>query len=93
MATGTEERKYRIEFTSPATKQFRDLPSKVQDRISPHIDALAANPRPHGALKIKGEDDQYRIRVGSYRVVYSIVDERLIVSIVRVADRKDVYRS
>jgi len=92
MAAGGDAPRYRVEFTRPALKEFGDLPRKAQERIAPRIDALAVTPRPRGVEKLKGVDDQYRIRVGDYRVVYTIRDDRLIVTVVRVADRRDAYR-
>jgi mRNA interferase RelE/StbE len=83
---------YRLEFAPSARKQFLGLPRDVQERIAPRISALADEPRPHGAEKLKGQDDQYRIRVGDYRVVYAISDDLLIVLVLRVAHRRDVYR-
>jgi mRNA interferase RelE/StbE len=64
----------------------------VQERIVGRIEELAAEPRPRGAVKLQGEDDLYRIRVGDYRVVYTIRDEELIVLVLRVGHRRDVYR-
>ena len=91
MSTGPEDRRYQVEFTRPALKEFRDLSREAQQRIAPHITDLSQNPRPQGVEKLQGQDDQYRIRVGNYRV-YTILDGRLIVTVVRVADLKDVYR-
>lgn len=87
-----DEPRYRVEFTNPALKAFRDLPRKVQERIAPRLTALADDPRPRGSEKLEGGDDLYRIRVGDYRVIYSIHDDRLIVLVVRVANRRDAYR-
>ncbi len=56
------------------------------------MDGLAVNPRPKGVKKLSGLDDLYRIRVGDYRIVYQIHDDRLIVLVVRIGHRKDVYR-
>mgnify|MGYP001580816136 FL=1 len=56
------------------------------------MDALAATPRPKGVKKLTGTDDLYRIRVGDYRIVYQIHDDRLIVLVVRIGHRRDVYR-
>ena len=83
---------YTIEFSPRARRQFAALPSAAQHRLQPHIDALAQNPRPPGVKKMAGADSEYRIRVGSYRVVYEIRDRRLIVYVVAVGDRRDVYR-
>lgn len=91
MSTGPPPR-YRVEFARAALKEFRALPREAQESIAPKINALAENPRPHGVEKLKGQVDQYRIRAGDYRVVYTIRDDRLIVVVARVADRRDVYR-
>ena len=56
------------------------------------VEALGNDPRPHGSVKLAGEDNFWRIRIGQYRVVYRIDDERLLVLVVRVAHRKDAYR-
>ena len=61
---------YHIEFAKQAAKQFKALPPQEQKRIQPKIDALATEPRPEGAVKLKGEENLYRIRVGDYRVIY-----------------------
>ena len=92
MATGPEERRYRVDFSRPAAKELEALPREVQARIILRVTELGDDPRPHGVSKLQGEDDLYRIRVGKYRVIYTIVDDRLIVTVVRVGDRKDVYR-
>ena len=61
-------------------------------RISRAIDSLADNPVPPGARKLKGEERSYRIRVGDYRVVYDVLEEVVLVMILRIGHRKDVYR-
>ena len=73
------------------TKDLRDTPKKDVQRIMVRIRALATNPRPPGCEKLSGLE-RYRIRQGTYRIVYEIQDSRLIVLIVKVAHRKDVYR-
>lgn len=83
---------YRIEFAPAAKRQFDRLPSNLKDRIRPHIDALATDPRPHGVKKLAAPEAFYRIRVGDHRVVYQGREEELLMLIVRVADRKDAYR-
>lgn len=82
---------YQIEFTKEASKQLKKLPKEEQARIQTKIDGLVDNPRPDGVVKLKGLES-YRIRVGSYRVVYDIFDEVLVISIIQVGHRKDVYR-
>ena len=61
-------------------------------RVDSDIQALADNPRPEGVKKLKGSGDLYRIRSGVFRIIYQIEDIRLIVLIVKVGDRKDIYR-
>lgn len=83
---------YRIEFASNADKQFRALGKSTQLRLARRINLLANEPRPQGIKKLTGEEDLYRIRVGDYRIVYQIQDKKLLVLIVRVGHRSEVYR-
>lgn len=82
---------YRIEFVKQAAKQFKKLSTQDRQRLKPKIDALAIDPRPSGVVKLSG-DDLYRIRVGDYRIIYSIQDNRLLVLVVKIGHRRDVYR-
>jgi mRNA interferase RelE/StbE len=84
--------RYAIYFKPSADRQLRKLPLDVQRRIVAAVEALAGNPHPPGVVIIAGDDNLWRIRVGDYRVVYEIHDDRLIVLVLRVAHRKDVYR-
>jgi mRNA interferase RelE/StbE len=86
-----EEVAYRIEVTPRARKDLKALPKRERQRVAEQIDALKADPRPTGCKKLKGREDFYRIRVGSYRVVYQIENEILLILIVRVGDRKEIY--
>jgi mRNA interferase RelE/StbE len=83
---------YRIQIAPSAVRQLRKLPASVQERIAGHIEELAIDPRPRGAIKLQGEDDLYRIRVGDYRVIYTIRDDELIVLVLRVGHRREIYR-
>lgn len=83
---------YRIEVKLQAEKALARIPNPHRRRIAKAIDGLARKPRPTGCVKLAGADDAYRIRVGDYRIVYEVLDRVLIVYIVRVAHRKDVYR-
>lgn len=83
---------YTIEFSRKAERQFKDLPKSIQVKLAPKINALADNPRPRGAKKLEGEDELYRIRVGDYRVIYQVQDKALIVLVVKIGDRKEIYR-
>ena len=83
---------YRIEFKSGAAKQFRKLPPDVQRRLAKVLDGLQQEPRPTGVRKLSGEEGIYRVRSGDHRILYQVQDDRLVVLVVRVGDRKDVYR-
>jgi mRNA interferase RelE/StbE len=83
---------YKVFFKASADRQLRKLPDALQRRIVSEVALLARNPRPRGVVKMEGCDNLWRIRVGDYRVVYEIHDRRLIVLVLRVAHRKDVYR-
>lgn len=82
---------YRIDFSTHARREFFSLPAPVQKQIDRKILTLAHNPRPPGVKKLKGVVNRWRIRVGDYRVVYEIIDDRLIVLIVQVAHRREIY--
>ena len=83
---------YRIEFLGSAQREFLGLPSAERARIGNRIDALADNPRPPGCLRLSGQPNLWRIRIGSYRVIYAIEDIPKIVAVVRVAHRRESYR-
>ena len=83
---------HRVEVARRALKVLSSLPRQGQQRIRAAIDLLAEAPRPPGAVRIVGEPHAYRVRVGDYRVVYEIVDDRLVIQVVRIGHRKDVYR-
>lgn len=68
------------------------LHKAIQTRIVERIDGLAEEPRPPGATNVVGASDTYRIRVGDYRIVYEIQDAVLVVLVIRVGHRRDVYR-
>lgn len=83
---------YSIEFTPAAERELKALPKPIQTQIGRRIDRLAADPRPPGVEKIKGEDALYRVRQGNYRILYTVHDKKLTIIIVKVGDRKEVYR-
>lgn len=82
--------KYSIVLAKPAQKQLDKLPDAIANAIAEDIFLLAENPRPIGCKKLKGTDS-YRIRIGNYRVIYYIQDNLLIVKVVAVGHRKDIY--
>jgi mRNA interferase RelE/StbE len=85
--------KYRILIKPSAVKDIEAIPlKKDRRRIVERIRKLEENPRPPGCEKLSGQD-KYRVRQGRYRIVYSIEDQDLVVYVVKVGHRKDVYRS
>ncbi len=84
---------YSIEITRPALLQLKKLDHSIRRRVSERIDQLAEDPRPHGVKQLRGEHDSplFRVRVGDYQVVYEIRDEKLLVLVVRVGHRSDIY--
>lgn len=85
-------RRYRIEFKPSAEKSLAKLPTDLQKRIVRAVELLAKDPRPHGVVKMAGDDNLWRIRVGDFRVVYEIHDSVLLVMVLRVGHRREVYR-
>lgn len=82
----------RVEIARRAVKFLAGLPRQEQQRVRAAIDLLAENPRPPGCTKLTGEEDAYRVRVGVYRILYEIRDDRLLVHVVRIGHRRDIYR-
>ena len=83
--------RYSVELKPSARKELERLPGRVIERIFPRLEALEDEPRPAGCKKLKGGRDKWRIRVGDYRVVYTIDDVKLRVSVTRVRHRGEVY--
>ena len=83
---------YQIIFAPAVRRALAKLPQDLQGRIIRKIESLAENPRPPGVEKLSGAEDLYRVRTGEYRIVYSIEDRTVTVTIVRVGHRKDIYR-
>ena len=82
---------YRVALTTSAEKELRALPAQAVRRIVTRLDALAAAPRPAGCKKLKGGVNEWRVRVGEYRIVYEIDDTARTVDVTRIAHRRDVY--
>ncbi len=82
---------YHIEYSPRAIRQFRKLPQDIQKQLKVAIEALREDPRPYGYKLYKSEPQAYRIRSGSYRVVYEIQDDVLKVLVLRLGHRRDIY--
>ncbi len=83
---------FRIEFAPAAVRQIRSLPAKIQVRIRTRVDALGLDPRPTDSRKLRGTEDIYRVRIGEYRILYQVRDDILLVLVVSVRKREDVYK-
>ena len=84
---------YTLRFKNSAAKEFRGLSGELRQRVGEAIDRLSLHPRPEGMVKLQGSDNLYRIRVGDYRVVYTIDDKEKVIRIMRVRHRRDVYQN
>ena len=82
---------YNVLIKRSAAKEIEALPSRERRRVVAKITTLAANPRPAGCEKLSGAE-KYRIRQGDYRILYEILDTALIVTVVKVGHRREVYR-
>ena len=85
------KKKYKIEIKKSAIKVLRRLPRDDQIRIARSIQSLSDRPRPHNCTKL-ADSPYYRIRCGSYRIIYEIRDDRLIIVILKIGHRRDVYK-
>lgn len=83
---------YKIEISSSAEKQIKKLQKDDQVRVMRSILGLSHDPRPHGCRKMRGFENIYRIRVGTFRVIYSIEEKRIVIVILKVGHRKHIYR-
>lgn len=84
--------RYNIEISRTAEKRLKKLNRRDQRRVARAILALADDPRPQGSRKLTGYDDVFRIRVGRYRVLYSVSGKKLVIIILKIGHRKDVYQ-
>ncbi|MCF0043697.1 type II toxin-antitoxin system RelE family toxin [Dyadobacter fanqingshengii] len=84
---------YKVIIKKSAIRELENITKVFRLKIIQKIDDLASDPRPQGIRKLENSLNSYRIRVGSYRVIYTIEDQNLLVEVIKVADRKDAYRS
>ena len=85
---------YQVEFVRSARKEFERLPAKLRVRVVEALNILSQNPHSEflRVKKLKGAEELYRIRIGDHRLVYEVRDERLVVIVVKIGHRRDVYR-
>ena len=84
--------RYRIEISHTAEKQLKKLRQEDQRRVVKAMVSLGNDPYPKGSRKLTGYDDVFRIRVGEFRILYSVSAKKLIIIILKIGQRKDVYR-
>lgn len=83
---------YEITYAQSALKSLRKLDRGIARRILTVVDALARNPRPHGCKQLKGGSGEMRIRVGDYRVIYDVDDGQVLILVLAIGHRREVYR-
>ena len=84
--------RYELKFAARATKDLRGVPKTNVRRIVQRIRALRDDPRPYGAIKLAGRES-YRVRQGDYRILYDVFDTVLVVEVIQIGHRRDVYRN
>lgn len=89
----TDTRRYQVEIDRPVEKSFRRLPRDLLRRLIAAMDKLADEPRPAGSRKLVGYENLYRVRVGDWRILYQIHDDRLVVLVIEIGPRGSVYRN
>ncbi|MDH7487148.1 MAG: type II toxin-antitoxin system RelE/ParE family toxin [Anaerolineae bacterium] len=83
---------YKVIIPKPVQRQLDALPDNIRERSLRRIAALKENPRPAGCVKLRGDENEYRIRIGDYRIRYEVRDEEAVVLLLHCKHRKDVYR-
>jgi len=82
---------HRIEVSPAAARQLRKIDRRVLPRIAEKTDSLATEPRPHGCEKLSGYENLYRVRVGDYRILYGVEDRLVMIAVLKVGSRAEVY--
>ena len=83
---------YAVSLLPAAEREWRKLPHEIRPRVNRALLSLENEPRPHGAAKLSGSSDRWRIRVGDYRIIYQIDDVAREITVLRIAHRRQVYR-
>ena len=83
--------RFEITFRPSVAKDVKGIPATDMKRILGRINALAEDPRPPGSIKLSGKE-YYRIRQGDYRIIYEIIEERVVIVVIKIGHRRDVYK-
>ena len=84
--------RYAVVIDQAAQKSMRRLPRDLQERLGRAILVLETNPRPNNSRQLEGFRNTYRLRVGDWRIIYTVEDDRLVITVIRVGSRGDIYR-
>ena len=84
--------RYSIEFLKTARKELAKLPRQIQQRIAAKIDSLVLDPYPPDSKKLKNGAGRFRVRVGDYRIIYRLEDDRCVVLVIKIGHRRDIYQ-
>lgn len=83
---------YKIEISSSAEKTLKKIPKKDILKVVQTIQQLAIDPHPQGSRKLQGEENVYRVRQGNYRVIYEVQNKKLLILVLKIGHRKDIYK-
>jgi mRNA interferase RelE/StbE len=83
---------YQVVLSKSAKRDLNNLDKIFQQNMAKHLQSLTTGPRPDGVAKLRGTEDEWRIRVGDYRIIYEIDDDKQIITILRIKHRREVYR-
>jgi mRNA interferase RelE/StbE len=83
---------YQVQFSRQALKSFESIPRADLKKIQKKIDSLSSSPYPAGSIKLQGSNDVYRIRSGDYRILYTVSNDELIILVLKIGHRRDVYQ-
>jgi mRNA interferase RelE/StbE len=83
---------HRIELSPAAARQLKKIDRSILPQIAAKIDSLASDPRPHNCEKLSGYEGLYRVRVGDYRIIYAVEDRLVLVVVLKVGNRAEIYQ-
>lgn len=84
--------KYSVHLTRTAEKQLKKLPKQFQTKVAAVLLSLQIDPWPYGSKKLSGFESTFRLRVGEYRIIYEVQKKEVIVTVLKIGNRKDIYR-
>lgn len=83
---------YEVRIAPAAQRQYHKLPPAIRTKVGAALAALSEEPRPSGVVKLQGSSDRWRIRINDYRIIYQIEDKIVLVTVLAIAHRREVYR-